>query len=68
MSLAQWISGRLVAQGIRGAVWIGRSLLWSRPEDAGDARSVTRRKRATDEEQGIPTAGAYAKAVKDATR
>lgn len=53
MSLAQWISGRLVAQGIRGIACLGRSLLWSSPNDGTSARSVTRRKRAADEEQAV---------------
>ncbi|GJE84865.1 hypothetical protein PsYK624_009410 [Phanerochaete sordida] len=53
MSLAQWLSGRLVAQGIRGVAWLGRSFLWSRPEDEASSQSVARRRRTADEEQGL---------------
>lgn len=68
MSLAQWISGRLVAQGIRGVAWIGRSFLWARPKN-GEAASLdaTLRKQTADEEQGLSPASAYAKAVREAT-
>ena len=68
MSLAQWVSGRLVAQGIRGVAWLGRSLLWSRPEEPVPSRLVTRRKRNADEERGLAAAGTYAKAVRETTR
>ncbi|EKM59496.1 uncharacterized protein PHACADRAFT_250032 [Phanerochaete carnosa HHB-10118-sp] len=67
MSLAQWLSGRFAAQGIRGVAWLGRSLLWSRPEDEVHPRSVTCRKRTADEEQGLSSAGAYANAVREET-
>lgn len=67
MSLAQWLSGRFAAQGIRGVAWLGRSFLWSRPEDESHPRSVTCRKRTADEEQGLSSAGAYAKAVREET-
>ena len=69
MSLAQWISGRLVAQGMRGLAWIGRSFLWSRPVDAeATPSSAAHRRRPADEEQGLSSAGAYAKAVREATK
>lgn len=68
MSLAQWVSGRFVAQGIRGVAWLGRSLLWSGPETEASSLSVTRRKQTADEEQGLSTVGAYAKAVGEGTK
>lgn len=68
MSLAQWISGRLVAQGMRGLAWIGRSFLWSRPDDAaGAAAAAAHRRPLADEEQGLAPAGAYAGAVRGET-
>ena len=67
MSLAQWISGRLVAQGMRGLAWIGRSFLWSRPDDAAASPSAAHRQPLADEEQGLSSAEAYANAVRGAT-
>jgi hypothetical protein len=68
MSLAQWVSGRLVAQGIRGVAWLGRSLLWSQPERIAPSKSIAQPNGAADEEQGLSTAGVYANAVKEATK
>lgn len=59
MSLAQWITTRLIAQGIRGIMGASRMLAssrWSRKSDNPDAR---------DEEEGLSPAAAYARAVKD---
>ncbi|OSX59337.1 hypothetical protein POSPLADRAFT_1059531 [Postia placenta MAD-698-R-SB12] len=59
MSLAQWITTRLIAQGIRGIMGASRMLAssrWSRKSDNPDAR---------DEEEGLSPVAAYARAVKD---
>ncbi|KZT67694.1 hypothetical protein DAEQUDRAFT_693488 [Daedalea quercina L-15889] len=58
MSLAQWITTRMIAQGIRGLVSAGRMLSGSRTaaRDMPEAR---------DEEEGLSPAAAYASEVKD---
>ncbi len=62
MTLAQWISGRLIAQGIRGLTWLGRSF-FARSEESTHLpmhRTYTR-----DDESRLTSAATHAKDVKD---
>lgn len=58
MTLAQWISGRIFAQGIRGAVSISRSLFGA----SSSAKAIPGQTQDDDDE--LTPAEAYAKAVK----
>lgn len=59
MTLTQWITGRLMAQGIRGLVHIGRSVFGSRagPVEVSSHNSG-------DVEYALTEAEAYANSVK----
>lgn len=52
MPIAQWISGRLIAQGIRGAAWFSRSLFRARTAQP-------------EQESGVSAAEAFAKSIQD---
>lgn len=56
MSLAQWITTRMIAQGIRGLVSAGRML--SRPRTAQTDE-------VKDQEEGLSPAAAYASEFQD---
>lgn len=56
MSLAQWLTTRMIAQGIRGLLSAGRVL--SHPR-------TTRTDEVKDQEEGMSPAAAYASEFKD---
>ena len=64
MTIAQWISGRLFAQSIRGLLWLGSSLL-SSPSETRAAHGHKGHRFPHDEETGLSSAAAFAKAVKE---
>lgn len=59
MTIAQWIGGRLVAQGLRSVAWISRAILGSHIAQHSTDLVETPH----DEEAGITPASAYAIAV-----
>ncbi len=63
MSIAQWISGRLLAQGIRRMTWIGRSLFWSEHEQKVSQLECSKQ-RLRDEESGRSPVGAHSKSIR----
>ena len=65
MSIAQWISGRLLAQGIRGLTWVGQSIVGSSANNNEDIHLRRRRRQTLEQEAGLSSAAAYAKAVKE---
>ena len=56
MSLAQWITTRMIAQGIRGLVSAGRMLSRSRTVRTDEIK---------DQEEGVSPAAAYASEFKE---
>lgn len=59
MTLTQWITGRLMAQGVRGLVTVGRSLFGA---GSGPARASAHT--ASNEEHEVSPAETYAMSVK----
>lgn len=59
MTLTQWITSRIFAQGVRGVVGIAKSLFSTR-----SVRSADPIKHPGDEEEGLSPAQEYAKSVK----
>ena len=58
MPLAQWITTRMIAQGIRGLVTAGRMFSRSRTVRTDEVK---------DQEEGVSPAAAYASEFKDRT-
>ncbi|KAI0939897.1 hypothetical protein AcV5_001149 [Taiwanofungus camphoratus] len=63
MSLAQWITTRVIAHSIQGIVGAGRLLLSSRPPNFQETAEP--RPRTRDEEKGLSPAASYAKTVQE---
>lgn len=59
MTLTQWITSRIFAQGVRGVAGIAKTLFSTR-----SAHAVDSNKHPGDEEEGLSPAQEYAKSVK----